>query len=130
MTCRLLKKFYRYWISALIPTRKLLTGFYPISLPYLHSASPTDSMARIVDPLVVGRVIGDVLDSFSPTITMFVSYNNRQVCNGHELLPSTVSFRPRVEIQGGDMRTFFTLVSSILLLFLDFPSTITHFASC
>ncbi|KAJ0088559.1 hypothetical protein Patl1_32490 [Pistacia atlantica] len=67
-------------------------------------------MARTVEPLVVGRVIGDVLDSFSPTIKMFVSYNNKQVSNGHELFPSTVSFRPRVEIQGGDMRTFFTLV--------------------
>lgn len=76
-------------------------------------------MDRTVEPLVVGRVIGDVLDSFSPTIKMFVSYNNQQVCNGHELFPSTVSVRPRVEIQGGDMRTFFTLVFSLSPKFLS-----------
>ncbi|XP_009766168.1 protein TERMINAL FLOWER 1 [Nicotiana tabacum] len=67
-------------------------------------------MARNVEPLVVGRVVGDVLDSFSPTVKMTVTYNNKQVCNGQELFPSAVTIRPRVEVQGGDMRTFFTLV--------------------
>ncbi|KAI8014089.1 Protein CENTRORADIALIS-like [Camellia lanceoleosa] len=42
---------------------------------------------------------------------MSVTYNNnKQVCNGHELYPSQVNTKPRVEIHGGDMRTFFTLV--------------------
>ncbi|XP_030492795.2 protein TERMINAL FLOWER 1 [Cannabis sativa] len=67
-------------------------------------------MARILEPLVVGRVIGDVLESFSPSIKMSVSYNKKQVCNGHELFPSVVISKPRVEIQGADMRSFFTLV--------------------
>ncbi|XP_009614479.1 protein TERMINAL FLOWER 1-like [Nicotiana tabacum] len=67
-------------------------------------------MARNVEPLVVGRVVGDVLDSFSPKVKMTVTYNNKQVCNGQELFPSAVTIRPRVEVQGGDMRTFFTLV--------------------
>uniref|UniRef100_A0A803P5J0 Uncharacterized protein n=1 Tax=Cannabis sativa TaxID=3483 RepID=A0A803P5J0_CANSA len=64
----------------------------------------------MLEPLVVGRVIGDVLESFSPSIKMSVSYNKKQVCNGHELFPSVVISKPRVEIQGADMRSFFTLM--------------------
>ncbi|CAA6660678.1 unnamed protein product [Spirodela intermedia] len=52
-------------------------------------------MAKALDPLVVGRVIGEVLDSFNPTVKMIIAYNSN---------------KPRVEIQGGDMRSFFTLV--------------------
>ncbi|GER29073.1 terminal flower 1 [Striga asiatica] len=63
------------------------------------------------DPLIVGRVIGDMLDAFTPTTKMFVTYgNNKQVFNGHEFYPSAVAAKPRVEIQGTDMRTFYTLV--------------------
>ena len=62
------------------------------------------------EPLIVGRVIGDVLDSFTASIKMAVTYNNKQVFNGHELFPSTVTTKPRVEIEGADMRSFFTLV--------------------
>ncbi|KAE8689922.1 hypothetical protein F3Y22_tig00110930pilonHSYRG00001 [Hibiscus syriacus] len=67
-------------------------------------------MARAVEPLVVGGVIGNVLDPFVPTIQMTVTFNNKQVFNGHEFYPSAVVNKPRVEIEGGDMRTFFTLV--------------------
>lgn len=79
-------------------------------------------MAGMSEPLVVGRVIGDVLDSFTPTIKISVSYNKKQVCNGHELFPSAITSKPRVEIQGGDMRSFFTLVNihdhNFLFIFL------------
>ena len=68
-------------------------------------------MASISEPLIVGRVIGDVLDSFTPTVKMRVTYNNKQVCKGVELHPSLVTTKPRVEIQGSDMRYFFTLVN-------------------
>ncbi|OAY40872.1 protein TERMINAL FLOWER 1 [Manihot esculenta] len=67
-------------------------------------------MARIIEPLIVGGVIGDVLDPFLPAIKMSVSYNSRQVHNGHELFPSTLVSKPKVEIQGADLRSFFTLV--------------------
>ncbi|GMP99021.1 hypothetical protein ACSBR2_020782 [Camellia fascicularis] len=67
-------------------------------------------MARNSDPLVVGRVIGDVVDTFCPSVKMSVTYNNRQVFNGHELFPSSVTTKPRVEVEGGDMRSFFTLI--------------------
>ncbi|KAL1313886.1 protein CENTRORADIALIS-like isoform X2 [Arachis hypogaea] len=69
-------------------------------------------MARIMssEPLIVGRVVGDVLDPFNASIRMSVSYGNRQVYNGHEFFPSTVTFKPKVEIGGTELRPFFTLV--------------------
>ncbi|XP_057720048.1 protein FLOWERING LOCUS T-like [Arachis stenosperma] len=60
--------------------------------------------------LVVGRVIGDVLDPFQSTIPMRVSYGNRDVTNGCELKPSHVVNQPRVTIGGDDLRNFYTLV--------------------
>ncbi|KAL2541030.1 Protein CENTRORADIALIS-like [Abeliophyllum distichum] len=68
-------------------------------------------MERMLDPLVIGRVIGDVIDYFPPSVKMSVTYNsNKHVYNGHELFPSIVTFKPRVEVNGGDMRSFFTLI--------------------
>ncbi|BBG98273.1 Phosphatidylethanolamine-binding protein family protein [Prunus dulcis] len=56
-------------------------------------------MSRMVEPLTLGRVIGEVVDSFTPSVRMKVVYNpNRQVANGHELMPSVISAKPRVEI--------------------------------
>ncbi|KAL6841194.1 hypothetical protein ACP4OV_028967 [Aristida adscensionis] len=68
-------------------------------------------MSRVLEPLIVGKVIGEVIDNFNPTVKMTATYNsNKQVFNGHEFFPSAVVSKPRVEVQGGDMRTFFTLV--------------------
>jgi len=68
-------------------------------------------MAKMMEPLIIGRVIGDVIDIFNPSVGMSVTYNsNKQVYNGHELFPSIVTLKPRVEVHGGDMRSFFTLV--------------------
>lgn len=69
-------------------------------------------MSRIMEPLTLGRVIGEVVDMFTPCVKMNVTYNpNRQVANGHELMPSVITAKPRVEIGGDDMRTAYTLVS-------------------
>ena len=62
------------------------------------------------EPLVVGRVVGDVLDPFVRTTNLRVSYGTRTVSNGCELKPSMVVNQPRVEVGGPDMRTFYTLV--------------------
>jgi protein FLOWERING LOCUS T len=78
------------------------------------------------DSLVLGRVIGDVVDHFSPTVALRVSFNGRRVMNGADLRPSAVSERPRVEIGGADLRQAFTLVKwldnspLILLIFREF----------
>ncbi|KAL3839803.1 hypothetical protein ACJIZ3_024394 [Penstemon smallii] len=65
---------------------------------------------RPTDPLIVGRVIGDVLDSFTQTMKLCIKYGNKLVFNGYEFHPSAVTARPKVEVQGGDLRTFYTLV--------------------
>ncbi|KAF5189527.1 Terminal flower 1-like protein, partial [Thalictrum thalictroides] len=67
-------------------------------------------MERVLRPYILGGVIGDVVNVFSPTIEMHVTYSNRLVFNAQEFSPSLVINRPRVQIQGGDFRTFYTLV--------------------
>ncbi|XP_010276915.1 PREDICTED: protein HEADING DATE 3A-like [Nelumbo nucifera] len=67
-------------------------------------------MPRERDPLVVGGVIGDVIDPFNRSISLRVTYNSRDVSNGCEFKPSAVVNQPRVDIGGDDLRTFFTLV--------------------
>ncbi|KAL9351945.1 hypothetical protein Peur_054625 [Populus x canadensis] len=67
-------------------------------------------MPRDREPLSVGRVIGDVLDPFTRSISLRVNYNSREVNNGCELKPSHVVNQPRVDIGGEDLRTFYTLV--------------------
>nr|XP_019707288.1 protein HEADING DATE 3A isoform X1 [Elaeis guineensis]XP_029121663.1 protein HEADING DATE 3A isoform X1 [Elaeis guineensis] len=67
-------------------------------------------MSRERDPLVVGRVVGDVLDPFNRTTTLRVSYGSREVTNGREFKPSQVVIQPRVDVGGNDLRTSYTLV--------------------
>uniref|UniRef100_A0A7N0VLN8 Flowering locus T n=1 Tax=Kalanchoe fedtschenkoi TaxID=63787 RepID=A0A7N0VLN8_KALFE len=62
------------------------------------------------DPMAVGRVVGDVLDPFTRSISLRVSYNGKELTNGCELKPSQVVSQPRVDIGGDDLRTFYTLV--------------------
>jgi hypothetical protein len=38
-------------------------------------------MARSIEPLVVGRVVGDVIDMFVPSVDLAVQYTSRQVNN-------------------------------------------------
>nr|GME04187.1 CEN-like protein 2 [Ipomoea batatas]GME11198.1 CEN-like protein 2 [Ipomoea batatas] len=68
-------------------------------------------MAKMSDPLVISRVVGDVVDHFSQSVKMSVVYNsNKHVYNGHELFPSSVTTKPKVEVHDGDLRSFFTLI--------------------
>ncbi|KAL0390641.1 UNVERIFIED_CONTAM: protein CENTRORADIALIS [Sesamum calycinum] len=63
------------------------------------------------EALVIGRVIGDVVDNFWSTVKMSVRYKcNNHVYNAHQLVPSTLASTPKVHVLGGDMRTFFTLI--------------------
>ncbi|KAE8694252.1 putative Leucine-rich repeat transmembrane protein kinase [Hibiscus syriacus] len=76
-------------------------------------------MSRVPDPLTVGRVIGEVVDNFTPSVQMDVTYNtNKQLANGHELMPPVIAARPRVNIGGDDLRAAFTLIMTDL----DAPS--------
>ncbi|KAJ0043033.1 hypothetical protein Pint_17408 [Pistacia integerrima] len=68
-------------------------------------------MSRTSEPLAVGRVVGDVVDIFTPTVKMTITYNsNKQVANGYELMPAVIAAKPRVEIGGEDMRAAYTLI--------------------
>nr|QLM02187.1 flowering locus T 2A_1 [Miltoniopsis roezlii] len=67
-------------------------------------------MNRERDSLIVGRVIGDVLDPFTRSVSLRVTYTSRGITNGLELKPSVVVEQPRVEVGGNDLRTFYTLV--------------------
>ncbi|KVI10153.1 CEN-like protein 1 isoform X1 [Cynara cardunculus var. scolymus] len=61
--------------------------------------------------LVVGRVIGDVVDQFTPSVMMNVTYNSQTtVFNGHELMPNLVTSKPHVHIGGIDMRSSYTVI--------------------
>ncbi|MFS7926065.1 putative phosphatidylethanolamine-binding protein [Helianthus anomalus] len=61
--------------------------------------------------LVAGRVISDVVDQFTPSVTMEVAFNPQYpVFNGHELKPNLITSKPRVNIGGVDMRSSYTLV--------------------
>ncbi|KAL3520436.1 hypothetical protein ACH5RR_018585 [Cinchona calisaya] len=67
-------------------------------------------MPRDRDPLVFGRVVGDVLDSFTRSIALRVIYGNREVNNRCKFRPPHIVNQPRVEIGGDGLRTFYTLV--------------------
>ncbi|KAL8042489.1 hypothetical protein ABFX02_09G054500 [Erythranthe guttata] len=57
-------------------------------------------MGANVDPLVVGRVIGDVVDMFVPTVNMSVYYGSKHVNNGCDIKPSLAASPPRLTITG------------------------------
>eukprot|EP00850_Spirogloea_muscicola_P001410 SM000005S17207 [mRNA] locus=s5:790799:791982:+ [translate_table: standard] len=65
---------------------------------------------RSIDPLVMGRVVGDVLDPFSPSVELKVSYGPKQVNNGVELKPSQTPDAPRVDIGRQLDNALYTLV--------------------
>ncbi|KAI4348425.1 hypothetical protein L6164_009150 [Bauhinia variegata] len=68
-------------------------------------------MPRVArDPLVVGRVIGDVLDPFTRSIPLTVTFGNREVTNGCDFRPSHVQNQPVVSIGGDDFRNLYTLI--------------------
>ncbi|KAF9619308.1 hypothetical protein IFM89_006495, partial [Coptis chinensis] len=91
-------------------------------LPFLHHyvtlslsqkikiITTLSTMPRERNPLVVGRVVGDVLDPFIRSVQLTISYGTREVTNGCEFRPSVLVNQPRVEIGGDDLRTFYTLV--------------------
>ncbi|XP_022139890.1 protein MOTHER of FT and TFL1-like, partial [Momordica charantia] len=67
-------------------------------------------MVRSLEPLVVGRVIGDVLDMFTPAADLSVSYGSKQVANGCEIKPSAASDAPTLLIHSPLSNHLYTLV--------------------
>lgn len=73
-------------------------------------------MAASVDPLVVGRVIGDVVDMFVPSVGMSVYYGSKHVTNGCDVKPSMATSPPKLNITGhsDELYTLVLLLLSIL----------------
>uniref|UniRef100_A0ACD5V218 Uncharacterized protein n=1 Tax=Avena sativa TaxID=4498 RepID=A0ACD5V218_AVESA len=61
------------------------------------------------DPLIVGGIVGDVVDYFDASARLRVLYGNREITNGSELRPSQVANQPTVQITGRS-GSFYTLV--------------------
>ncbi|XP_051183519.1 protein VERNALIZATION 3 [Lolium perenne] len=61
------------------------------------------------DPLIVGNIVGDIVDYFDASARLRVLYGNREITVGSELRPSHVANQPTVQITGLS-RSFYTLV--------------------
>uniref|UniRef100_A0A8I6YLQ2 Uncharacterized protein n=1 Tax=Hordeum vulgare subsp. vulgare TaxID=112509 RepID=A0A8I6YLQ2_HORVV len=57
-------------------------------------------MLRSRDPLIVGRIVGDVVDYFDASARLKVLYGNREMTVGSELRTSQVANQPTVRITG------------------------------
>jgi len=92
--------------------RKEKEGNQEAKLGFISTA-----ISRSTDPLVVGRVIGDVIDMFVPSMDMAIYYGSKQVTNGYEIKPSATVDHPNVQIVGRHFdKSLYTLVpiSSII----------------
>ncbi|CAM0913989.1 unnamed protein product [Alopecurus aequalis] len=61
------------------------------------------------DPLIVGNIVGDIVDYFDASARLKVLYGGREVTVGSELRPSHVASQPTVRITGLS-RSLYTLV--------------------
>ncbi|KAK1561723.1 hypothetical protein QYE76_017369 [Lolium multiflorum] len=52
------------------------------------------------DPLIVGSIVGDIVDYFDASARLRVLYGNREMTIGSELRPSHVANQPTVQITG------------------------------
>lgn len=82
-----------------------------LALHFLSVFIFSDTMAASVDPLVVGRVIGDVVDMFVPTVHMSVYFGSKHVTNGCDIKPSIAVSPPKVTVSGhpGELYTLVCL---------------------
>ncbi|KAE8700490.1 putative serine/threonine-protein kinase abkC-like [Hibiscus syriacus] len=68
-------------------------------------------MARSVKTIVVGEVIGDMLDMFTPSSEFTVQCGSKQVTNGRDIKPSAAADKPHVQILGHSLSSnLYTLV--------------------
>ncbi|MQM19910.1 hypothetical protein Taro_052922 [Colocasia esculenta] len=89
-----------------------------LAIPLQHPYIPTSlAMARepqrgMRDPLAMCGVVGDVVDPFTPCVSLRVIYGSKEVANGCGFRPSAVASRPTILVNGGDndFGNFYTLV--------------------
>lgn len=78
------------------------------------------AMANFIEPLVVGRVIGEVVDLFVPKNTMSVYYGPKHVTNGCDVKPSMSVDPPNIQIAGlrPDLYTLVYMIFTVNFFFL------------
>ncbi|KAJ4792821.1 Protein MOTHER of FT and TF 1 [Rhynchospora pubera] len=67
-------------------------------------------MARVINALIIGNVIWDVVDTFVPTVNMLVNYGGKEIITGCDLKPSILNDPPAIHISGGRCNDLYTLV--------------------
>uniref|UniRef100_A0A7C9FD73 Phosphatidylethanolamine-binding protein n=1 Tax=Opuntia streptacantha TaxID=393608 RepID=A0A7C9FD73_OPUST len=93
-----------------------LLGFCLSDYPYRASPSElrqgSQEMSQATDPLVAGKVIGDVLDSFTATPELTVQYDSQIITSGVELKPVETKNKPYVKIttSNSNPNNLYTLV--------------------
>ncbi|KAH7685055.1 Phosphatidylethanolamine-binding protein [Dioscorea alata] len=68
------------------------------------------STERERDPLVIGQVIGDVVDPFVKSVNLRLVYGTKEITNGSGFRNSAVVNQPSVDIRGNDGNSLYTLV--------------------
>jgi len=75
---------------------------------------------KSTNPLVVGSIIGEVLDPFTNSVSSrIVYYNNKEVIHSSELKPFQIVNPPRVQVDKNDLRTLYTLIGIHILSFFN-----------
>ncbi|CAL1397613.1 unnamed protein product [Linum trigynum] len=80
-------------------------------------------MARTsIEPLIVGKVIGDVLDPFHPLVELTVHYGSRKISNGCEIKPSAALQKPFVQIVRDAPPPISSVLYTLVMVDPDAPS--------
>lgn len=78
---------------------------------------------------MVGKVVGDVVDMFSPAAEFTVQYGPKHVANGCEIKPSAAADKPKVNILGPRIpSSHYALVCDILYLAIGWCIILSHIA--
>ncbi|XBI80285.1 hypothetical protein VPH35_089499 [Triticum aestivum] len=78
-------------------------------------------MSTSRNPLVVGNIVGEIIDPFDASAVLRLFYNNREMTSGSGLRPSQVAREPTVQITGSRGRNE-TALYTLVMVDPDAPS--------
>ncbi|XP_054792196.1 protein MOTHER of FT and TFL1-like [Prosopis cineraria] len=79
-------------------------------------------MSGLIEPLAVGKVIGDVVDPFVPELKLTVQFGSKQVMSGCEIKPSLAADRPRVRLMSPSNNNNASNLYTLVMVDPDAPS--------
>eukprot|EP00271_Cylindrocystis_brebissonii_P000384 TRINITY_DN10477_c0_g1_i1.p1 TRINITY_DN10477_c0_g1~~TRINITY_DN10477_c0_g1_i1.p1 ORF type:complete len:259 (-),score=41.92 TRINITY_DN10477_c0_g1_i1:677-1453(-) len=81
------------------------------SAEYNNSEAMMAKLSKSTEVLALGKVIGDVIDTFTPTVDLQIKYGDKRVTNGFELKPNETASPPETFFfLGGKATDLYTLV--------------------